>query len=37
MDARPSGAMAVEVAIDVFCLSAGPFLLYWFWRYRPRR
>jgi hypothetical protein len=34
--ARPSGAMAVEVVINVFCLSVGPFLMLWFWRGRDR-
>jgi hypothetical protein len=27
-----SGAMAVEIVINVFCLGAGPFLIAWFWR-----
>jgi len=33
---RPSGAMAAEVVINVFCLAVGPFCLVWFWRYRDR-
>jgi len=32
--ATASAAMAVETVINVFCLTAGPFLLAWFWRYR---
>jgi hypothetical protein len=32
--ARPSGAMAVETAINVFCLVVGPFLMAYFWRHR---
>ena len=32
----PSGAMAVETIINVFCLAAGPFFLVYFWRYRDR-
>jgi hypothetical protein len=31
-----SGAMAVEVVINVFCLATGPFLLAYFWRSRDR-
>ena len=34
--ARPSGAMAVEAVINVFCLTVGPFLLAYFWRQRDR-
>jgi hypothetical protein len=26
--------MAVEVLINVYCLTAGPFLIAWFWRSR---
>ena len=29
-----SGAMAAEVVINIFCLVTGPFLLWYFWRYR---
>ncbi len=32
--AAASGAMAVEVLINVYCLTAGPFLIAWFWRSR---
>lgn len=32
--ARPSGAMAVEMVINVFCLIVGPFLMVYFWRQR---
>ena len=31
-----SPAMAVEAVINVFCLTAGPFFVVWFWRYRDR-
>jgi hypothetical protein len=34
--AEPSGAMAAEIIINAFCMSAGPFFLWWFWRYRSR-
>ena len=34
--ARRSGAMAVEVVINVFCLLLGPFVMRWFWRHRRR-
>ncbi len=34
--ARPSGAMAVETVINVFCVVVGPFLLVYFWRQRQR-
>jgi len=34
--ATPSGAMAVEMVINVFCHTTGPFLLVYFWRYRDR-
>ena len=34
MYGRHSAAMAVEAVINVFCLTAGPFALWWFWRYR---
>jgi len=33
---RPSGAMVVEVMINVFCLTVGPFLMVWFWHHRDR-
>ena len=29
-----SGAMAAEAVSNVFCLGSGPFLLWYFWRYR---
>jgi hypothetical protein len=29
--AAPSGAMAVEVVINVYCLAVGPLLMAWFW------
>ncbi len=29
-----SGARAVETIINVFCLSVGPFSVWYFWRYR---
>jgi hypothetical protein len=32
--ARPSGATAAEVVINVYCLTVGPFLMRWFWRHR---
>jgi hypothetical protein len=31
---RRSAAMAVEAVINVFCLTVGPFAVWWFWRYR---
>jgi hypothetical protein len=34
--AQRSGAMAVEIVINVFCLSVGPFLIGWFALTRPR-
>ncbi|HUE29818.1 MAG TPA: hypothetical protein VMR79_03035 [Verrucomicrobiae bacterium] len=34
--ARPSAAMAVEAVINLFCLTAGPFLVVYFWRQRDR-
>jgi len=34
MYARRSAAMAVEAVINVFCLTVGPFAVWWFWRYR---
>jgi len=32
--ARRSGAMAAEMVINVFCLSVGPLVMRWCWRYR---
>jgi len=32
--ARRSGAMAVETVINVFCLTVGPLVSAWCWRYR---
>jgi hypothetical protein len=32
--ASPSGAMAVEVAINAFCLATGPLFVTWFWHHR---
>jgi len=32
--ARGTGAMAVEIAINVLSLSTGPLLILWFWRAR---
>ena len=29
-----SAAMAAEAVINAFCLGSGPFLLWYFWRYR---
>jgi len=34
MYGRHSAAMAVEAAINAFCLTVGPFAIWWFWRYR---
>jgi hypothetical protein len=34
--ARASAAVAAEMAINVFCLAGGPFLIVWFWRQRER-
>jgi hypothetical protein len=32
--ARPSGAMGVEIAINVACLASGPVLIVYAWRHR---
>ena len=34
--ARPSAAMALETAINLFCLSMGPSCIAYFWRHRDR-
>ena len=34
--AAPSGATAAEVAINLFCLTMGPFFMTYFWRHRDR-
>ena len=34
--AVPSGAMAAELLINLFCLTMGPFFMTYFWRHRDR-
>ena len=34
MYAQWSAAVAVEIAINVYCLVVGPFLMLWFWKNR---